>query len=232
MKPFLTAEWVNLILVSWNVNPDVLIPFLPKGTELDLYRGDAFVTMIAFEFRHTRIRGFAVPFHVDFPEINLRFYAKAGDARGVVFIREFVPLPMVAWAARMRYNEPYACRPMRCRVTHSAETMCVEHTIRCGGMEHTIRAEGGSATFLPEPTSLEHFLKEHGRGYGTSRAGTTLMYGVAHRLWPVHPVTRFECDVDFSRLYGDRWGLLGKQKPHNVTLAQGSAVQVFSPAAL
>lgn len=35
MNTFLTARWENLIMANYEVNPDVLLPYLPKGVELD-----------------------------------------------------------------------------------------------------------------------------------------------------------------------------------------------------
>ena len=31
---------------------------------------------MAFDFLDTRVKGFKIPFHVDFPEVNLRFYVR------------------------------------------------------------------------------------------------------------------------------------------------------------
>ena len=34
---FLLARWENLIMANYEMNPDVLTPYLPKGVELDFY---------------------------------------------------------------------------------------------------------------------------------------------------------------------------------------------------
>ena len=46
MKPFLKANWENLINISYAVNPDVLKPWLPNGLELDMQNGKAFVSLV------------------------------------------------------------------------------------------------------------------------------------------------------------------------------------------
>ena len=77
MKPtFLTAEWNNLILANYIVPPEILLPYLPPGTELDFYKGNTYVSLIGFMFEQTRIKGFAIPFHINFEEVNLRFLCK------------------------------------------------------------------------------------------------------------------------------------------------------------
>ncbi|HJY65028.1 MAG TPA: DUF2071 domain-containing protein [Ignavibacteria bacterium] len=75
-KLFLKARWEHLILVTYKVDPDILTQYLPKGLELDTIDGDAFVSVVGFNFHDTTVKGLRVPFHVNFPEINLRFYVK------------------------------------------------------------------------------------------------------------------------------------------------------------
>ena len=82
MKVFLSAEWHNLINLTYRVPAEKLEPLLPKGVELDLYEGHAHLSLVAFDFINTRVKGMKIPFHVDFPEINLRYYVRAGRHRG------------------------------------------------------------------------------------------------------------------------------------------------------
>src|SRR5215213_8997960 len=106
-RPFLTARWHNLFLATYPVPPALLEPRLPPGLTLDLRDGRAFVSLVAFEFLDTRVLGVPWPGYRDFAELNLRFYARRGEERGVVFLREFVPRFLIAWLARKLYNEPY-----------------------------------------------------------------------------------------------------------------------------
>ena len=47
---FLTAEWRALLMVNSAVEPAVLAPHLPRGLELDLWQGEALVSMVGFLF--------------------------------------------------------------------------------------------------------------------------------------------------------------------------------------
>src|SRR5262244_2296513 len=81
---FLTAEWLNLVLLNYVVSRSLLEPLVPTGTELDLWGGDAYVSVVGFLFSDTRVRGVAIPLHRTFEEVNLRFYVKrrvGGDER-------------------------------------------------------------------------------------------------------------------------------------------------------
>ncbi len=70
---FLKAEWRKLILANYPVDPVCLRELVPSRTELDTWEGDAFVSLVGFQFRDVRVRGLRIPFHTHFPEVNLRF---------------------------------------------------------------------------------------------------------------------------------------------------------------
>jgi len=107
-KVFLTAEWKHLVMLNYEIEPSVLVPYVPKGTELDLWNGKYLVSVVGFMFVKTRVFGIPIPFHRDFEEVNLRIYvrrkAEDGWRRGVVFIKEIVPRAAIAFTARKFYN--------------------------------------------------------------------------------------------------------------------------------
>ena len=117
-RVFLSAEWRDLVMLNYEVDPAILKGYVPPGTVLDSFEGRTYVSLVGFQFRRTRLFGsLAVPFHADFDEVNLRFYVRrtAGteDRRGVAFIAEIVPKWAVAKIARLAYGENYICLPMR-----------------------------------------------------------------------------------------------------------------------
>src|SRR5690242_13649205 len=116
-RPFLTAEWRDLVMLNYEVPQGLLEPLVPGGVELDHWNGTLYVSVVGFLFRDTRVLGLAIPGHRTFEEVNLRFYVRrevAGEERrGVVFIRELVPRRAIATVARLLYNEPYRAVAMR-----------------------------------------------------------------------------------------------------------------------
>ncbi|MBE0696637.1 MAG: DUF2071 domain-containing protein, partial [Anaerolineaceae bacterium] len=96
-RPFLTAQWRFLLMLNYEVNAEVLQPFVPGGTVIDYWEGKALVSVVGFLFQHARVLGISVPFHTHFEEVNLRFYVRRdtadGPRRGVCFVKEIVPLP-------------------------------------------------------------------------------------------------------------------------------------------
>src|SRR5262249_1258061 len=140
---FLTAEWLSLVLLNYAVPASIIEPFVPRGTQLDLWRGEAYVSVVGFLFPNTRVRGVAIPFHRAFEEVNLRCYVKravAGEERrGVTFIRELVPRAAIAMAARVVYNEPYMRATMSHRIElHASTRRRAEYSWTRGGTTSTV----------------------------------------------------------------------------------------------
>ena len=234
-RPFLTARWSNLILATYRVDPDVLVPLLPPGCRLDLAGGHGLVSLVAFDFLDTRVLGVRWPGFVNFPEVNLRFYVRHGhdddeggtERRGVVFVREFVPQRTVAALARWTYNEPYRATRMRSEVVHGDGTVRVAHRLRIGGRERSIGVTADAARHRPAEGSAEAFLIEHQWGFGTSRRGRLVRYQVVHEPWDVCPVRRMDLDWDWAAAYGPRFAPLQRAEPTSVVLAVGSTVAIY-----
>lgn len=229
MSTFLSAYWKNVTLFTYAVSPEILTPHLPPGVELDMINGKAFVSLVAFEFLNTKVKGIKIPFHVNFPEVNLRFYVKKDGKRGVVFIRELVPKIMIAKVAKWIYNEPYEAIPMRVENKITDNTQYITHSFTYAKRDFNIWVESG-ANMLPIPpeNSLEHFFKEHDMGYGISHRGKTLSYEVEHPYWQIFELKKASHNVDFGVVYGEKWSFLNYEMPYHVMIAAGSAIKVFS----
>jgi len=231
-RPFLTARWENLLVVTYGVPDRVLEPHLPKGLSLDRLAGEARVSFVAFEFARTRVYGVGIPGHVNFPEINLRFYGRAGADRGIIFLREFVPRLAVVVGARVRYNEPYVRIPMRSAVRPAEGKpgrLRVSHVF--GDQRSSVTAEVEASGTVPADDSDGRWLTHQTFGFGTTRRGELRQYRVEHPVWPLHEVHGVDLHVDFAGLYGAEWAFLSGATPSHVTFAAGSEVAVYPPGA-
>jgi uncharacterized protein len=225
--PFLSARWSNLALVTYAVAPKVLARLVPPECELDLREGNAFVSLVAFDFLDTRVLGVPWPGFRNFPEINLRFYVRHLGQRGVCFVREYVPQRFVAGIARLIYNEPYVAAKMISRIEQTATSITTHHTLLLDGREQSLRLTGQLQTIRPEPDSVEHFFKEHEWGFGVTRSGRLIRYRIEHPIWDIHPVTSIELKWDWERVYGSTWSFLQDREPRSIVFAVGSAIKVF-----
>lgn len=226
-RKFLTARWANLILANYAVPAEQLTPHLPPGVELDAYEGQAYCSLVGFQFLDTRVLGIPWPGFRHFPEWNLRFYVRYKGLRGVCFVREFVPQRLVATVARLIYNEPYRAATLRQRIAETDTSLTAEYEVDWAGRTHRLLATGSKPTVVPDAGGFEHFFKEHSWGFGTSRRGKLIRYEVNHPEWAIYPVTECQVEVDWGTLYGPEWAGFTGRKPDSVVLAAGSAVSVY-----
>jgi uncharacterized protein YqjF (DUF2071 family) len=228
-RPFLTARWSELLIVTYEVPEALVRRHVHPSLEPDRWEGRTHASLVAFDFLETRVLGCAVPGLVSFPEVNLRTYVRLGGARGVVFIRELVPSPVVAAVARLRYNEPYYAARMLSAVGDAAGELAAVRRWWWRGRAHTLAARSTGGATVPDEGSVEHHFKEHAWGFGVTRAGRLRRYRVDHPVWSVRDVLELHCDVDFGQLYGPEWAPLTGATPASVVHAVGSAVAVFPP---
>ena len=233
MRKFLAARWEDLILVNYEVEPSLLADRVPNGTSLDLAERRCFVSLVAFMFRDTRVLGVSIPFHVNFEEVNLRFYVKRdtpGEVRrGVVFIKEIVPRSAIATVARLLYGEPYEAWGMSHDI--SAERVSYEWRKR-SSRKNRLEVERGESIGVPGEASHGEFIIEHYWGYTKRGDVRTDEYKVEHPKWELFAADSPEIDVDFAQTYGPEFDFLARQKPYSVLLAKGSEISVYKGAKL
>lgn len=230
MKTFLEAEWRNLILANYAIDPKLLQDFLPFGTELDFWQDTCYVSLVGFRFLNTKVLGIKFPFHVNFTEVNLRFYVRhqAADGewrRGVVFISEIVPLPAITFIANTLYNENYSTKQMRHKWLKDNQ-LKINYEWKYQGKWHQLSANSALPAEAIATDSEAEFITEHYWGYAKINDHKTMQYQVEHPRWQVHPVQDFDIDVDFKSLYGNNFAILNQQQPRSVFLAEGSEIQV------
>jgi uncharacterized protein len=230
-RVFLSAEWRDLVMLNYEVEPGILRRYVPRGVELDAFAGRTFVSLVGFQFLCTKLCGFlAVPFHSNFDEVNLRFYVRRreGDEvrRGVVFIRELVPRAAIAGLARLVYGEKYSACPMAHGIERNADGIAAEYRWEWRGQRFWLSAAAQGEPARAAEECLENFITEHYWGYAAKSASETIEYRVSHDPWRVwvSPNARFGGDGD--ALYGADFGEILTRAPHSAFIAEGSAVQV------
>jgi uncharacterized protein YqjF (DUF2071 family) len=235
-SPFLTAQWRNLALLSWPIERAALAPRVPAGTELDLWNGQALVSVVGFRFLRAKLLGVGVPGHTDFEEVNLRFYVKRsgpeGWRHGVVFLQEIVPLRAVAWAARALYGEQYVAWPMTHRLEPDPDGRVrrASYTWRRGERDERVEVAAPAPPALLQPGTLEAFVTERGWGYTALKDGGTLEYRVEHPAWRVSRAESALLDCDAVSLWGAEVGGAVLGQPLSALLADGSPVAVYRGA--
>lgn len=212
----------------------MLRPHVPAGTTLDLRADRCYVSLVGFRFVHTRVLGVPALFHLDFPEVNLRFYVvrEVGreQRRGVVFLCELVSRRIVALIARAAYNEPYRVVPLRARVHRSQDG-------QLGRLEYSWRVAGSWCRFAGSPAgplqvcapgSDEEFFTSRHWGYTRQRDAGTIEYHVEHPVWRASTARDAVVEGRLADTYGSvlaEW----LSAPASVIVADGSEVSVSHP---
>lgn len=227
---FLTAEWRKLAILNYEVKESLLNDYLPFGTELDLWEGKCYLSLVGFRFVDTRLLGCRIPFHGNFEEVNLRFYVKrlCGGKwrRGVVFIKEIVPRPAITFVANSIYNESYETLPMQHRWHENHELQEVEYRWRKKSEWQTFKVIAEKKAKEIEDGSDVEFITEHYWGYVKVNDRRSNEYEVTHPRWLVYNVIDREVSVDFTKTYGTKFSFLNKLEPASVMLAEGSKITV------
>lgn len=227
---FLKAEWKNLALFNYEVDKEILEKYLPEGTEIDIWNNKCYISLVGFMFKNTKVLGIKVPFHVDFEEVNLRFYVKRFEngewKRGVVFIKEIVPKKAITFIANTLYQEHYETQKMRHEIIESNNTNIFIYQWKNDKEWNTIELETKNVLTQIETNSEAEFITEHYFGYTKIDQETTFEYEVTHPRWEQYEVLNHRIDIDFEKNYGSDFGFLQTQKPTSVFLAKGSKITV------
>ena len=217
-------------MLNFVVDPKILAPLVPPGTEIDFENGETFLSVVGFLFLDTRLLGLPIPLNRDFEEVNLRFYVRKKSAdtwrRGVVFVREFVPKRAIATIARTFYGEPYIALPMKHQIDHVDLKLSVEYSWRRGSKWESLKMNAtGEPQTIPAGSHAE-FITEHYWGYTCFRGGCT-EYRVEHPRWKVWNAESFEFSADIAALYGEQFVGPLSVTPRSAFIADGSPIQVL-----
>ena len=233
-KPSLvTAEWSNMAVMNFAVDPAMLRSYMPEGVELATYRDEHLLSLVGFQFRHTRMGRMPVPFYGDFIELFLGFFVQrrvdGQERRGWIFIRKIVPSAMVAAVGRLLYKEDYIKRPMRAIIeaqpVDPAKPQRVRYEWNHRGRWNSLDIRcGDGAPHLPQEGTVEHYVTENYGGFARRRGGRGIEFPAEHPPWSVCSAVEAKLDCDVEPLYGVRFAEVLRAQPHSAFLASGSMV--------
>ncbi|MBK9735248.1 MAG: DUF2071 domain-containing protein [Saprospiraceae bacterium] len=230
MDTFLKAKWQNLIMANYEIEASVLLPYLPKGVELDYFEGKTYVSLVGFLFKDTSVFNIPIPFMGTFEEVNLRFYVvrKVDNEvrRGVVFINETVPSKIVAWVANKLYKEHYIAIPTTHKWAFTNDKKEIAYHWKVQSKWNSIKVDASTVKMKMEEESVEEFIFEHYFGYTKVNPAQSIEYKVNHPRWEINSILHSEIECDFTALYGHDFEILNTIKPHSVMLAEGSEISV------
>ena len=219
-------RWVHLLFLHWALSPDIVQGTLPKGLQVDIFEGNAWIGIVPFFMRGVRPPGFvSVPGVSNFLELNLRTYVRDGYGRpGIWFYSLDANQFLAVCLARVAFGLPYEFAHMRARVSDGE----IDYWSHRFGSEESLHYRYLASEKVGEARfgSLEFFLIERYRLFSVRRA--QLLTGrVYHSPYQIGKVVLSNFDKYLFELDG-------LQPPHgspdSVLYSSGVDVTVYAMA--
>ena len=179
---------------------------------------------------NTKVLGIKIPYHINFEEVNLRFYVKRLEnnewKRGVVFIKEIVPKKLISFVANTIYKENYQALPMKHVFKENESNRFIKYQWKTKNKWNCISVDCSLEASLIEKDSDTEFITEHYWGYARINEHKTNEYEVTHPRWKKHEVQSSKIDVDFELSYGKEFNFLNTSPYSSIMIAEGSEITV------
>ena len=230
-KVFLHANWRRVASANYQIDPNILEPHLPKGTELEDFDGNHYVSLVAFRYCKTRLYKVRVPYHSSFEEINLRFYVRRQIGVGkwrseVAFTKLYFPKRALTFVAKNIYKENYETKRMNHQWLEENGEMITTYQLRKKNW-HRFKIYSDKEAKSIENGSDADFFSKHYWGTSQINANRCTLYQIEHPEWKEFPVKNFEIDFDFAQVFGSEFSMLSQKDPTSVQLYDGSPVVVY-----
>jgi hypothetical protein len=226
---FLKANWENIVVANYEVDPSILKPYLPNGVELDYYKYKTYVSLVGFMFKKTRLFEITIPFFGSFEEVNLRFYVRRIEGKkikkGVVFINETVPFKIVALLANKLYKEHYISIPTK-NSTIISDNKNIVYEWKKNEQWNSLTVNTETTQQKIESNSIEEFIFERYFGFTKLDNDNSQEYRIAHPKWMTNKILNYNIQCDFGAMYGAPFAHLNNKAPDSIIQAEGSAVTI------
>jgi uncharacterized protein len=100
-------DWREMVFLHWPVSPAALRARIPPTLELDLFDGQAWVSLLPFAIERARPRGVPAALGLDFLEVNLRTYVLHRGEPGIWFFSLDADSRVAVAGARVGLGLPY-----------------------------------------------------------------------------------------------------------------------------
>jgi uncharacterized protein YqjF (DUF2071 family) len=184
-------SWHDVSFLHWRYDAAAVRPLVPRGLELDLYDGSAWVGLVPFYISGLTLpRAPSVPYLSNFPETNVRTYARdRSGGNGVWFFSLDAARLLAVAGARAGYGLPYFWSSMR--------VFCDGRTARYTSERlHSPKASSDVEVRIGDPivevSPLDHFLTMRLRLYA-ERLGHIWKADIAHPPWPLQRAAAVRC---------------------------------------
>jgi uncharacterized protein len=219
----MTQTWHDLLFAHWPLPAAVLRPTVPDGIELDLFDGQAWLSIVPFWMSNVAIRW--TPSLPAFPELNVRTYVRVGDKPGVTFFSLDATNALAVAAARTAFRLPYYWASMNVAADHDAIRYHSRRSVRDVRARFVATYQPIGEVFTPRPGTLEYFLTERYCLY-TTFLGSPVIVEIHHPPWPLQHA---RADIEVNTM-AQAAGLDVIGPPHLLHFAKRQDVVAWAPS--
>lgn len=206
-------EWNNALFLHWLVDKTELRKFVPDGLEIDLFEGEAWVSVVLFKMEKIR-PWFLPPFAPvsNFGEINVRTYVKHGNKSGVYFLSIEGSKWLSCKLAKAISGLPYCKSAMK----FTPNSYASKNVLKCDKVDCKVSI--GSK--ITSKSALDAWLTER---YALFQDINEKLYKfeLHHLPWELNAVELSDFSIDYPR-----FDSLFNGKPHKIHYSKG--VQVLA----
>lgn len=101
--------WLDIYFMHWRVNPEKLQPYVKQPYELDLFDNSAWISVVCFRAKNSRLRFFPFDIVSSAIQTNVRTYVTLPNEQepGVYFLELFLNNRFAVSSARVGVNLPF-----------------------------------------------------------------------------------------------------------------------------
>ena len=187
----MAMDWDDLLFLHWPVAPESMQRFIPKGLDLDIRDGKAWISVVPFRMSHVRPR-FLPCLHGlhAFAELNVRTYVVRGGIPGVWFFSLDAANQVAVRAARRFFHLPYFDADMQ--VSRESDRFRYDsRRTHAGAPPAAFAAEYGPVgpVYRAADGSLEDWLTARYCFYAADDEGGIYRTTIHHKPWRLQPAT-------------------------------------------
>ncbi|MES2629158.1 MAG: DUF2071 domain-containing protein [Bacteroidota bacterium] len=217
-------EWNDALFLHWRIPAEILQKLLPEGLELDLFEGEAWVSVVAFTMEKIRPRFLpALSLISDFHEINVRTYVKHKEKSGVYFISMEGQKLLSVLVSKALSGLPY----QRANISRKLHNGLSSYSSVNNRKQFRLEAEYDVLPDEYQPTALDKWLVERYCLF-VDIGNELFCYEIHHLPWKIAKVKLEYLKLDYK--IGDL--AIGKAAPELTHFSEGVEVLAWEKVKL